>query len=448
MKRFLGTGIFLIFVAGWAGTMDGLTLDALLQSTVANNPEIQMAKNDLERASGRRLILRSIALPDAAIGVVGGDQGGHRAGQKSNQPFGFAYGGFTQPFFNAAIPASYRRADLEVLIAQQKLNVAMVEQLHSARLAFYTALYSRSLKGVQSEQRKRLEQNISTQKDRYESGLAQRGVLVGAEVQTRELDPPIEASQRAYDGAVLKLAEAIGEDIGPSALLPEPAGELKFVPVVIDLGSETTKAVQSRPDLQLARLLIRAAKEDQRIIEAAYYPTINAVVAGEYIPVSSVRRTQSQGSPRRSDDIVSSEVRAGGAYTWRVVDNGKTYGAVMKQRSARAINELLLHQMEADAPRDLARIKHDLEAIAEKQGLLAHASTAAAENAATVQQNLAGGVVSQYEFRLAQNAQLEIQSGLLTLAYQQQLALAEWDRATGRYFQFSNEPSRNYSSER
>ena len=42
----------------------------------------------------------------------------------------------TQPLFNASIPASRRRGDVEVLIAKQKLNVAVSEQLHAARLAF------------------------------------------------------------------------------------------------------------------------------------------------------------------------------------------------------------------------------------------------------------------------------------------------------------------------
>jgi outer membrane protein TolC len=441
MKRLKITLSLLIVSSAIAA--NGITLDALLQTTMEKNPEIQKARRNLEVAAGRRLVFRSVGLPDATIGAVGGDQGGHRAGEKRNQPFGFGYGGLTQPFFNAAVPASFRRGDIEILIAEQQLNVAVVEQLQAARIAFYSAIYNRSLKGVRTEQRQRLEQNAGSQKDRYESGLTDRGVFVGAEVQTRELDPRIEATQRAYDGAILKLAEAMGEDLGPSATLPEPEGELKYATIDLNLDTETTAALQGRPDLKLARLLVRAANEDQRIIEAAYYPIINAVVSAEYIPISGVRRTESTGSPRRSDDIISSEIRAGGAYTWRVVDNGKTYGAVLKQRSAREINELLLHKLEADVPREMARINHDLQAVSAKQDSLAHASSAAEENALTVQQNLAGGVVSQYEFRLAQNALLETRSGLLTLAYQQKLALAEWDRATGRYFQFSDDASQN-----
>ena len=133
----------------------------------------------------------------------------------------------------------------------------------------------------------------------------------------------------------------------------------------------------------------------------------------------------------------------GAAYTWRVIDNGQTYGAVKSRQSAREINELLLHKMEQDIPRELTRIDRDLKAIAEKQQLLSGASGAAAQNAETVQQNLGKGIVSQLEFRQAENSSLEVQSGLLSLAYQQRVALAEWDRATGRYFRFSEAAGRN-----
>jgi len=86
----------------------------------------------------------------------------------------------------------------------------------------------------------------------------------------------------------------------------------------------------------------------------------------------------------------------------------------------------------------MARIDRNLKAIAAKQQLLSQASGAAAQNAETVQENLGKGIVSQLDYRQAENASLEVQSGLLTLAYQQKMALAEWDRATGRYFRFTD----------
>jgi outer membrane protein TolC len=442
VKR-LCCALFGLLLAYFASASEAITLQTSLQRTLENNPEIQKAKCNLEGAAGRRLVFRAVALPDAKIGVLGGVEGGRRAGQKAVQVFGFGYGGFTQPFFNMAVPASWRRGDIEVLIAQQQLHVAVVEQLHRARLAFYTAIYNRDLQRLRSEQQLRLKENAGSQKDRYESGLVDRGAFISAEVEMSELGSPIETARRAYEGALLQLRQAMGDELETEARPLQPEGELSYRAVKVDLAAASASAIKHRPDLELARLLVRAAAEDQRILEAAYYPEIHITVSGEYIPVSSVRRTQSEGSPRRSDDIVSSEIRSGGAYTWRVIDNGKVGGAVARQSAMRETNELLLRRMERDLPRDLSRMENDLESLATKQNALVAAQRLAEENATTLEQNVKAGVASQLEFRLAQNDLLDVKTGLLSVAYKQHIDLAEWDRTTGKYLRFLDETTRS-----
>jgi len=417
----------------------GVTLDTLLQITLEKNPAIQQAKAHLEEAAGKRLVLRSIMWPDANLRVPAGVQGGQRAGEGGTKGFGFAHGSFTQALFNAAIPPSRRRGDVDVLIAQQQLNVSVVEQLHAARQAFYDALYNRTLQSIRQDQRRRLEENAVSQKDRYEAGLIDRSAFTSATVQARELDSQIESAHRAYAEARLKLAEAMGRDLGPEATLADAEGELTFSPMIVDLNSETATAMERRVDLKLARLFVRAANEDQRIIEAGYYPAVDARVSGEYIPVSGIHR---EDTSRRTDNI-SSQIRAGAVYTWRVIDNGKVAGAAMKQRATREINELTCRKLEANVGRELLRIHHDLKATEARQKSLAAASAAAEQSALVVAQNLAGGLASQLEYRLTQNGFLETKSGLLDATYQHNLAAAEWDRATGRYFQFSEDTAPN-----
>jgi outer membrane protein TolC len=417
----------------------GVTLDTVLQITLEKNPAIQQGKAHLEEAAGRRLVLRSIMWPDARLRLPAGVQGGHRAGESGTKGFGFVHGSFTQALFNTAIPPSRRRGDVEVLIAEQQLNVAVVEQLHAARLAFYAALYNRTLQSIRQDQRRRLEENAVSEKQRYEAGLIDRSAFTSATVQARELDSQIEEAHRAYAEAQLKLAEMMGRDLGPEATLPDAEGELQFTPAFVDVDSETAAALERRADLKLARLFVRAANEDLRIIEAGYYPLVEARVSGEYIPVTGIHQ---EGTSRRTDDI-SSEIRAGGAYTWSVIDNGKVSGAAMKQRSTREMNELTCRKLEANVGRELLRIHHDLEATGARQKSLAAASTAAEQSALVVAQNLAGGLASQFEYRLTQNGFLETKSGLLDATYQHNLAAAEWDRATGRYFQFSEDTAQN-----
>lgn len=415
-----------------------ITLDAALARTLEKNPAIRQAKSAVEQASGRRLVLRARSLPDIAVIVPAGVQGGRRAGENSVQPFAFAQGYFTQPLFNMAVPASRRRGDVEVLIAQQRLNVAIVEQLHGARIAYYTAAYNGSMRTLAETQRQRLESNASTQADRYQAGRVDRSAMTVARLLEAQMQPRVEEARRLHNGALLKLAELMGDNLGPGANLPSVENELRFTNMAArDAESDARAAVDRRPDVKLARLLVRAAAEDQRIIEAAYYPSINATISGDYIPVSDIRRG-SEGSARRSDDIISSEARYGAAFTWRVVDNGRVRGAVQRQGAIREMNELLLARLEADVQRDVTRIDNNFDALAKRHEALTKASSSSEQTVADVQNSLAEGRSSQLEYRTAEGSYLEARAGLLSVAFEQNLARAEWDRATGRVFQFSD----------
>ena len=189
--------------------------------------------------------------------------------------------------------------------------------------------------------------------------------------------------------------------------------------------------------MQLARLLVRAAGEDQKIIEAAYYPALDATLSGTYIPVT-IQRGNS-GSARSSDDIISSEGSAGLSYTWRVVDNGRVTGQVARARAVREMNEISLRQLETNVALELRRLSNNLRSIEGRRKSLSAAIAGAEQNVTAVQRTLAEGLSSQLEFRTAESSFLETKSALLSAAFQQNVARAEWDRATGRYFQFSRD---------
>ena len=414
-----------------------LTLNEALDRALEKNPRIQQAKAGLEQASGQRLVFRSTALPVAALSVPAGAQGGHRAGQGPIEPIAFAQGVFRQPLFQAAIPASVRRGDLALLVAAQQLNVAVVEQLHLVRGAFYTALFNRSLEELGRSQRQRLEANLTSEQARYEAGSVDRGALARATLLARDLDPKIDEAHRAYGIAILQLATAMGDDLAPGATLPAPQGTLDFTPVNLSLQSETNGALERRPDLRLARLLVRVAREDQRIAASGYYPRLDLNLLGRYIPSTNILQASS-GSGQRSDDLVSSEIRAGASYTWRVIDNGKVSGATMRQRSIREVNELQLKKLETSVAGELAGLQNNFRAIAARHGSLTKAAGAAEQNIAVVENSWQQGLASELELRTAETGLLSTRTGILEAVYEQQMRRAEWDRATGRYFQFSD----------
>ncbi len=433
MKR-----IALCLFLALAGSAAGLTLEAALRQTVARNPRVLEAKAATEQAAGQRLVLRAVSLPDVTLDVVAGIQGGKRAGEDPNQPFAFAQGDLRQPLFSAAIPPSLRRGDLAVLIAAQQFNVAATEELHTARVAFYTALYERALEQFGRSQREQLEENMRSEEARYQAGNVTRGALATATLQARELDPQIEEAHRAYGAALLQLATSTGSDLTAGASLPSPEGALRFMPVSFSLTNEIAAARARRCDLRLARLLVSAGREDQRIAAAGYYPRLDLTIFARYIPITNLRQASS-GTSLRSDDIVSSEFSPGATATWRVIDNGLVGGAVAQARAAREINELRLSQLERSVGRELATLQNNLRALTARHDGLQGAIGMAEKNLAAVEKNWQQGLASQLEFRTAQSGLLEARRGLLEVAYQQNVALAEWDRASGRYFQFSQD---------
>ncbi|HZR79393.1 MAG TPA: TolC family protein [Chthoniobacterales bacterium] len=426
----------LIFCVALASAARAITLDAVLHTTLENNPAIQQAKANLEAASGRRIVLRSIAWPNVRVNAPGGVQGGHRAGSSDTKLFGFVRGSLTQPILNAAIPPSFRRGDVAVLIAEQQLNLAVEQQLHSARLAYYSAAYNRQLLSVRDRQRVHLEQNVASQNDRYRAGLVDRGAFTTATVEARALDPMVEDARRSYGVAQLQLAQLMGVSLSSDVTLPAPEGELNFVPTNVDLGAEINAALDRRTDIKLARLLVRAANEDERIIAAGYYPNVNGVITADYVPVSGIHR---EGSTSRTNDFLGSEIREGANYTWQVVDNGRVTGAVIKARKAREINEVELHKLEASVGRELTKIRNNLSGIAARHTSFVAGTENAEQTAEAVQQNLGSGLASQLEYRVAEDSHLKTQTGLLEASYLNNVARAEWDRATGRYFQFSED---------
>jgi outer membrane protein TolC len=108
------------------------------------------------------------------------------------------------------------------------------------------------------------------------------------------------------------------------------------------------------------------------------------------------------------------------------------------------MNELTCGKLEANVSRELSRIANELQAIDVRERSLSAASVAAEESARTVRENVASGLASPLEYRVTENALLTTKSGLLDATYQHNLAVAEWDRATGRYFQFSDDTTASH----
>jgi len=421
-----------------------LTLADCLAETFAQNPDIQRARADVERAAGDRLVFRSRALPQLAAQVPGGWRQGSLYG--SAGPFTTLNAQFSQPLIDVGIPPTLRRGRLEVVLAQQSLNREVTERLHEARMTFLNGLRLRDLVGLYAEIDTRLQANVDAEQQRLDAGTGSEEALNWAKIQKLNLEHDL-ANLRGDDfTTVTRLAELIGRDLRTDAgdvrelRLPKPVGVLQYEPVKLDLPRETAYALAHRADLKLLQALTDAAENDKRVAQAGYFPFVSLTSSALFIPQNIFLSKQTDIVPGR--DTRSSEVRAGVALSWRVIDNGQVTGASRRIEAARQGYEITLHQLEQNIPRELADIQSNLQGADARRAALLESAAAAEENLKMIEAQIALGQATQFDFLKAQGNLLSVRAGLVDATYAHEAARADLDRATGRYLQYSTTDAR------
>jgi len=437
------------------------TMEDCLASALTRNPEIEQLRADVERAAGTRLVYRSRALPQLATQLSVGGRGGdlyippqvkailtNSATRlvTNNAPvigpalYSLVTAQFSQPLFDAGVPPSLRRGRLEVILAQQNLNRAVTDRLHESRLIFLQALYLRDQIVVHEELDKHLQANVQSEQQRYDVGAANEAELKAAKIQQLNLELNL-ANLRA-DGfaTVTRLAEVCGRDPsqhtnGASRLwLPKPVGTLRYEPVKMDLAQESAYALQHRADLKLLQALIDATTADKQTVQGAYLPTISLVASGLFFPQSALVSKQTDIVP--GQDTRTSQLEAGVAMSWRIIDNGQVTGASRQLAATQQAYEITLRKLEQNVPRELATVEGALQSADERHEAFLKAAEAAEENLRLIEAQVTLGQATQFDFLKAQTNLLSVREGIADATHSHEVARAELDHVTGRYLEY------------
>ncbi len=420
-----------------------LTLEDCLVSTLTGNPEIQQLRVDVERAAGTRLIFRSRALPQLAAQTEDGWRGDPLYPPAGL--FSIVTAQFSQPLFDAGIPPSLRRGRLEVTLAQQNLNRAVTDRLHEARLLFLQALYFRDLVAVHEELGKHLQANVQSEQQRRDVGAGNEAALKWAKIQQLNLEFALANLRNAHFSTVTRIAEVCGRDSSQGTngtrrlWLPKPVGALRYEPVKMDLAQESADALQQRADLKLLQALVDATAADKQTVRAQYLPVVSLVASGLFVPQNLLVSKQTDIVP--GQDTRTSELEAGVALTWRVIDNGQVIGASHRLEATQEAYETLLFKLEQNIPRELATIQGAWQSADARREAFLKSVESAEENLRLIEAQVSLGQATQFDFLKAQSNLLAVRAGLLEATYACEGARAELDHATGRYLQYVAAPA-------
>jgi outer membrane protein TolC len=189
----------------------------------------------------------------------------------------------------------------------------------------------------------------------------------------------------------------------------------------------------------LLQAVVDATAADRQTVQGAYLPTISLVASGLFFPQSALVSKQTDIVP--GQDTRTSQLEAGVAMSWTVIDNGQVTGASRQLAATQQAYEIMLHKLEQNIPRELATIKGALQSADERRVAFLKSAEAAEENLRLVEAQVSLGEATQLDFLKAQGNLLSVRAGLAEALHSHEEARAELDRATGRYLQYVTAPA-------
>ncbi len=286
--------LLLLIMVYPAGAQMELTLQQSVEIALRNNPDIRVAKMDIQKSLHGKTRARSELLPTvSAIGnydrswelpefVLSLPPGFPGANGEMRARMGVEHtilSGLTleQPIYTGgALSASTRMASRGVEASEY--NYSSVEQQTIADVydAFYGTLLADELITVAEQSLKSAEENLRQVERLYEEGATSRFELLRAHVQVGTLRPNVTEARHNYEFAIENLINLLGIDIEQQPGIKTNGSFTKRTYTLLeeDIDYLIDQAYQQRPEYQMLHTQERINREGIRIARSNFLPRV------------------------------------------------------------------------------------------------------------------------------------------------------------------------------
>jgi outer membrane protein TolC len=434
------------------------TLEQAIETALQRNPDIQRARQEIERNKGIYIEMRSEALPrvdatgqfsdtDPHLAVNHGAPTQTVVDPTTGVPVTFSSGGSslasersynvrlqaTQVVFaGGRIISQIRAADFGRDASYFAFRNAIDLIISTVRQQFYQVLLNRALIGVQEESVHLLESQLRDQQNRFEAGTVPRFNVLQAQVALSNQYPELITARNNYRISQLQLAKTIGLDFDPSRGDSSPieaVGQLQYQSRGMPLAMAIETAKERRPFLKQQKANILGDAERVRVARAGFFPQVNATGGTE------VRSSAFTDNPRD----VSSGYIFGATGSWAIWDWGQTWGRMKQARAVLQESKIsyddAIRQIELEVQQAYSNLAQGRELIQSQQKNVEQAQEALRLASA----RLSAGAGTQLEVLNARVELTRAQSTTLQALYTYNAAVAEFDRVTATEVTYSTE---------
>ena len=442
-----------------SGRIPRYTLEQAILTALQRNPDIQRARQEIERTKGLYLELRADALPrvdatssfsdtDPHLNNFTGDGGSGPSGGiiDPNDPGGGSFQSLesaertynlrlqaTQIIFaGGRVVSQIRSADFQRDAAYFAFRNTIDLVIATVRTQFYQILLNRALIGVQEESVNLLGSQLQDQQNRFEAGTVPRFNVLQAQVALSNVQPDLITARNNYRIAQLQLARTIGLDFDPrrgDAPPLDAIGDLRYEPRRVPLPKAIEVAKERRPFLKEQKANVLSNSAQVGVARSGFFPQISATGGTDF-----------RSSPI-SEDI--NDTRSGYIFgatgSWAIWDSGQTYGRLKQAKAVLQQSKITyddaVRQIELEVQQAYSNLVQGAELIRSQEQTVGQAQEALRLASA----RLGAGAGTQLEVLNARVEVTRAQSISLQALFTYNSAVAEFDRVTATEVTYANQ---------
>src|SRR3954447_3107919 len=320
--------------AGVSKAGPAFTVDEAVARARKQNPEVLMAAKQLEAARGGVTEARAGFLPGVVSSGLLRKRDRVEASRLRSDDYDasvrvvqnlYTGGAITSQLTIARLNEEKRALEYQALVNRVSMDV---------RLAFYDVLLNRARIRVREQSVGVYEQEVKTQKERFESGMVGSLNVSRAEVALANEQPELIDAQTRLQNSELHLAQLIGVDTSGKPVTTEAAGQLQYAPKHPDLTECLAYADVTRPEIRARQIDIEIEDAQLVLDRSETRPRVEAFAGYE---------AYSERDPEVGPEFNHGFV-IGLNGTWHIFDGYATRG---RMQATRARREAALHALES-----------------------------------------------------------------------------------------------------
>ncbi|OGS21733.1 MAG: hypothetical protein A2252_11650 [Elusimicrobia bacterium RIFOXYA2_FULL_39_19] len=272
-----------------------ITLEKAVESALANNKNVLIAREKLEQAKGRITEARGAYLPSLTIqgsynklslvpaftlSIPAGPATITREMKLGAEDNYLLKAVFQETLFTwGRVSNSYAVSKMNFETTKEAYAQVLDETVYNVTKAFYGVILSKKVLEANEEMLKRSQEHQKMVENKFSVGNASQFELLRAKVQVENTKPLVSKSKNAVESSLIALKNMLGIKLSENI---EVSGELSYIKEEVSLEASLAAAQKNRPELKIMDLRNQMQQKSLSITKASNKPSLIAVANANY----------------------------------------------------------------------------------------------------------------------------------------------------------------------